>query len=127
MSEISEKPQVVTDHTDLDLDHQIIKQAAHADKLDHELGLWDAVKQHKAAAAWCMLMSASLIMEGYDLLLLNSFYALPSFLNRFGIRAANGELAIPPSWQNALSNGGLVGQISKSMEEGLHCNLLTCY
>jgi hypothetical protein len=48
-----------------------------------------------------------------SLLLLNSFYALPSFLNRFGIRAPNGALTIPPSWQNALSNGGLAGQISE--------------
>jgi hypothetical protein len=66
MSLATEQPHVVTDVTSLDLDSHLIKQAAQADKQDHELGLWDAVKQHKTAVMFSMIMSASLIMEGYE-------------------------------------------------------------
>jgi SP family general alpha glucoside:H+ symporter-like MFS transporter len=112
MSDFTEEPKVVSDFDrEGHLDRTLIHQAAAADQVDHEITLREAISQNKMAVFWCLLMSASLIMEGYDLLLLNSFYGLPSFLRKFGVVAPDGTLTIPPSWQNALSNGGLAGQI----------------
>ena len=71
------------------------------------------IDEQSADAIVNALFSCNIELWRDSLLLLNSFYALPSFLNRFGIRAPNGALTIPPSWQNALSNGGLAGQISE--------------
>ena len=38
-----------------------------------------AVKLYRPAILWSVLMSAAIIMEGYDTLLLSNFYALPAF------------------------------------------------
>ena len=112
MSSLTEEPKIVSDFDkNGHLDRDLVQQAAAASKVDHELTLREAISQNKMAVFWCMLMSTSLIMEGYDLLLLGSFYGLPSFLRKFGIHAPDGQLAIPPAWQNALSNGGLARQV----------------
>ncbi|KAI1322695.1 maltose permease [Xylariaceae sp. FL0255] len=58
-----------------------------------------------------MLLSACLIMEGYDTAVVGSYLAFPAFKNRFGIRASNGEIVIPASWQNGISGATNVGEI----------------
>lgn len=44
---------------------KLIRDAAAADKRDHDLTLWQAIKSHKKAVFWSMALSATLIMEGY--------------------------------------------------------------
>jgi SP family general alpha glucoside:H+ symporter-like MFS transporter len=57
-------------------------------------------------------------MTGFDIILINNFYAYPAFRNRFGVEQANGTFQIPAAWQAGLGNGAAVGQF---------CGLLVCH
>lgn len=46
-----------------------------------------------------MLFSTAIIMEGFDLTMINSFYALPAFQKRFGDLQPGGDYLISPAWQ----------------------------
>lgn len=52
-----------------------------------------------------------LSMEGYDVVLLGSFYALPQFNQKYGHLSSDGTYVISASWQAGLSNGAQVGEI----------------
>lgn len=41
-------------------------------------------------------------MESYGTILLNSFYAQPAFLNKFGEVGKSGKLEIPAKWQTSM-------------------------
>lgn len=43
------------------------------------MGLLTALRNYPRAAAWSILLSTSIVMVAYDTILLNSFYAYPSF------------------------------------------------
>jgi hypothetical protein len=47
---------------------------------------------------------------GFDVVLMNNFYAYPAFRNRFGVPGPNGTYQIPAKWQAGLGNGSAVGQ-----------------
>ena len=55
----------------------------------------------------------SLIMEGYDVTVVGSFYGHPAFLRRFGVPTTGNDIgyAIPAPWQSGLSNGASAGGI----------------
>ena len=69
-----------------------------------------AMKHHWRGVAWSMALSLALVMDGYDGSIVNSFYALPAFLNRFG-KDFHGKKEIPANWQTAISNIGLPGNL----------------
>jgi SP family general alpha glucoside:H+ symporter-like MFS transporter len=50
-------------------------------------------------------------MEGFDVVLLGSFYALPQFAKKYGVQAADGTYTVTAAWQAGLSNGAQVGEI----------------
>lgn len=51
-------------------------------------------------------------MEGFDVVLLGSFYALPQFNQKYGhYNEAHAAYEISASWQAGLSNGAQVGEI----------------
>lgn len=45
----------------------LVRQAEQSDAADRQLTIGQALKQYKAATFWAMILSTSLIMEGYDL------------------------------------------------------------
>ncbi|KAF9886286.1 hypothetical protein FE257_011899 [Aspergillus nanangensis] len=91
----------------------LVQQAQQSDTADRQLTIRQALKKYKKAVFWAMLLSTSLIMEGYDLVIITSFYGQTQFKNRFGVvNAKTGEKAIPASWQSGLSNSSLVGQLA---------------
>ncbi|KAK5162352.1 hypothetical protein LTS14_000699 [Recurvomyces mirabilis] len=98
---------------EVDFEH-LISQARDGDEADRELTLRQALRQYKAPVAWAMFLSLSLVMEGFDLVTINSFYGLEQFQNRFGVPnpAKPGTKLISPAWQSGLSNSALVGQIA---------------
>ena len=53
----------------------------------------------------------AIIMEGYDVILLSSFYALPQFNKKYGVLGADGTNTVPASWKSVLSNGALCGEV----------------
>jgi hypothetical protein len=45
----------------------LVRQAEQSDAADRQLTIGQALKQYKAATFWAMVLSTSLIMEGFDL------------------------------------------------------------
>jgi hypothetical protein len=59
-----------------------------------------------------MLVSSTLVMEGYDLALLGNLYASPVFNKKYGVWSeANNKYQISAAWQSGLSNGARAGEI----------------
>lgn len=50
------------------------KEAAAADEIEHKQTLAQAFAVHKKAIFWSMALSGALIMEGYDVVVIGSFY-----------------------------------------------------
>lgn len=46
---------------------ELVHQAEQSDAADRQLTIRQALKQYKAATFWAMILSTSLIMEGFDL------------------------------------------------------------
>ncbi|KFY32056.1 hypothetical protein V493_00555 [Pseudogymnoascus sp. VKM F-4281 (FW-2241)] len=92
---------------------ELIHHAEESDAADRLLTVREALKKYKRAVFWAMFLSTSLIMEGYDLVIITSFYAQSQFQNRFGLfDEASGTNLIPPAWQSGLSNSAVVGQLA---------------
>ncbi|CAG8970957.1 hypothetical protein HYALB_00000938 [Hymenoscyphus albidus] len=78
---------------------------------EQAMSLKDNVKLYWPGVLWALNVSFSLIMEGFDIVLLQSLYAMPQFNQKYGVLADDGTYTIPASWKTALSNGALCGQI----------------
>ncbi|KAL6355286.1 hypothetical protein LRP88_10872 [Fusarium phalaenopsidis] len=104
---------------DLDAYHEetanteaLASEAKVAAEAEHHMSLWDAVKTYPKAIGWSVLLSSTLIMEGYDLALLGNLYASPVFNQKFGTyNAATEEYQVSAAWQSGLSNGARAGEI----------------
>lgn len=84
------------------------KQAA---RKEQSMTLWQALRLYPKAVGWSVLLSSTLIMEGYDLTLLGSMYASPAFNKKYRVQSAPSKWTVPASWQSALSNGAQVGKV----------------
>ncbi|KAJ5557156.1 hypothetical protein N7513_002743 [Penicillium frequentans] len=92
---------------------ELIHQAEQSDAADRQLTIRQALKKYKKAVFWAMFLSTSLIMEGYDLVIITSFYGQTQFKKRFGVwDPVSQSNLIPASWQSGLSNSALVGQLA---------------
>ncbi|KAF3759898.1 putative MFS alpha-glucoside transporter [Cryphonectria parasitica EP155] len=92
--------------------HDLIRQAQESDAADKKLTIRGAIKKYKKACFWAMILSTSLIMEGYDLVIITSFYGQTQFQTRFGTYdAALQKYAISAEWQSVLSNSAVIGQL----------------
>ncbi|KAI6086819.1 putative MFS alpha-glucoside transporter [Hypoxylon rubiginosum] len=93
----------------------VIRNARLATEKEHRMTLWQGLRLYPKAIAWSVLISTCIVMEGYDISLVNNFYAFPQFNQKYGvpITAADGSVTyqVPASWQAGLSNGAVVGEI----------------
>ena len=88
------------------------EDAKEADDSERGMPLTTALKTYPKAAAWSLLVSTTLIMEGYDTAILGAFYALPVFQKEFGSQdAQTGEWEILASWQIGLTLCYMAGEI----------------
>lgn len=93
--------------------------ARQAAEEEHALTFLQAIRKYPKAVVWSVLLSTSIIMEGYDVVLVSSFYAQPSFCDRYGEwDAASNSYQISASWQNGLSNATAVGTIIGAFANG---------
>lgn len=77
-----------------------------------DLGVFKAFKLHWKAALWSMGISTCLVMEGYDLVIINSFFGQNDFIQRFGtLIPGTDKKEITAPWQSGLSNSALCGEI----------------
>jgi SP family general alpha glucoside:H+ symporter-like MFS transporter len=106
------------DHVPEDMmkDTILAKQAAED---EHNLTVLGAIRKYPKAVLWSALLSTSIIMEGYDIVLMSSFYAQPSFSKHYGeYVAATDSYQISATWQNGLSNAVSVGTIVGAFANG---------
>lgn len=75
--------------------------ANEANSEEKSMTLKQALLIYPKAALWSILVSTTLVMEGYDTALLNALYALPVFQRKFG--TLNGRVLT-----KLLPNGRLV-------------------
>ncbi|KAI1801787.1 sugar transporter [Daldinia bambusicola] len=97
---------------DLLRDETLVSDAKNAADAEQEMSLLKAVRLYPKAIGWSVLLSSTLIMEGYDLVLLGSLYASPAFNKKFGTYdAKNDKWVVSAAWQSGLSNGARAGEI----------------
>ncbi|KAL4723473.1 hypothetical protein ACLX1H_009108 [Fusarium chlamydosporum] len=90
----------------------LASEAKVAAEAEHHMTLWEAVKTYPKAIGWSVLLSTTLIMEGYDLALLGNLYASPVFNKKFGTyNPEKDKFAVSAEWQSGLSNGARAGEI----------------
>jgi SP family general alpha glucoside:H+ symporter-like MFS transporter len=99
------------DTSSLQSDDIALKQAKEAASEETSLTLIEGIRKYPNAVLWSVFLSTTLIMEGYDVALLNSFFAFPSFTEKYGYQLPDGKYEIPAAWQAGLSNGIQCGEI----------------
>ncbi|RSL85679.1 hypothetical protein CEP52_016062 [Fusarium oligoseptatum] len=95
-------------------------QAQAANEHEHSLTVRQALKGYPWAVAWSLTVSLSIIMEGYDTILIGSLYAYPTFARRFGsLDESTGTYQIPTPWQSAMGSGPQAGAIIGALINGI--------
>ncbi|KAF7716550.1 MFS-type Sugar/inositol transporter [Penicillium ucsense] len=89
-----------------------VGEARQAMAEEREQSLWQALRDNRKAVAWSVLISMSIIMEGYDTILMGNFFAYPRFQEKYG--QYTGEKhgwQVSAPWQTGLSMASTVGCI----------------
>ncbi|KAM0201239.1 hypothetical protein ACHAPA_002411 [Fusarium lateritium] len=114
--------------TDAGLDHlknvglhdkALANEALEATADEHSYGVWQGFKTYKRAAFWSMIISTTVIMEGYDVTLLGSFYGYPRFREKYGVWLddENGY-QISSNWQQRFNCLGALANIIGALLNG---------
>ncbi|KKY39786.1 putative maltose permease mal31 [Diaporthe ampelina] len=94
-------------------------EAARATAAEHSMTLRQGLKTHKKAAIWSVLISATIIMEGYDTQLLGNFWGYNAFRQKFGEYSGEEHgWQITSAWQAGLNDISGVGNIIGAMLNG---------
>jgi SP family general alpha glucoside:H+ symporter-like MFS transporter len=97
---------------DVYLDSDNIKrEAVENTERETNMPFFEALRKYRKAVMWSCLLSASLIMEGFDHSYISGFYGFTEFQRRYGELQPNGKYAIPAKWQTAISDGVIASEI----------------
>jgi SP family general alpha glucoside:H+ symporter-like MFS transporter len=98
---------------------QTTADANKATQSEQNMTLREGLRLYPKAVAWSVLLSAAIIMEGFDKVLIANLMAVPAFKQRFGSPIANGSFEITAAWQAGLTNGAYVGEMLGLMINGI--------
>ncbi|KAL1890118.1 hypothetical protein Sste5346_008410 [Sporothrix stenoceras] len=90
----------------------VANDTAEASSISREpdLTIHQAVRVYRKAILWCLVTSACVIMEGYDMILIGNFFAYPTFAAKYGqFVDDNGQHQLSAAWMAALANAAPVG------------------
>lgn len=73
---------------------KIIQNAKAATDKERNMSLLQGIKLYPKAVAWSVLISTCIAMEGYDISLVNNFYAFPQFNKKYGTQLADGSYQV---------------------------------
>ncbi|KIX03198.1 uncharacterized protein Z518_06750 [Rhinocladiella mackenziei CBS 650.93] len=90
---------------------RLAEDSARAAEAEHRLGLVTSLKTYRKAVAWSILLSLTVVMEGFDTYLLGSLFAYEPFRQAFGAPQPDNSYQLTAAWQTGLSNAPRVGQI----------------
>jgi SP family general alpha glucoside:H+ symporter-like MFS transporter len=113
-----EKQQPTHEHTEF-TGKMLNEDARLATQTEHEMNWWQGIKTYRKAVFWSVIVSASIIMEGYDTTLIGSFYGYPAFQKKYGTfygGKAGWQLSGP--WQAGISDIQAVGNIIGALGNG---------
>ncbi|GES59667.1 Sugar transporter [Aspergillus terreus] len=94
-------------------------EAKQATDEEHEQTLWQALRANRKAVAWSVLISLSIVMEGYDTILMGNFFAYPTFQQKYGQyygERIGWQVSAP--WQTGLSMASTVGCVFGGLLNG---------
>ncbi|KAM0234723.1 hypothetical protein ACHAPO_006087 [Fusarium lateritium] len=89
----------------------VIDHARSAANKEQNMTLMQGIKLYPKAVAWSILISTCIVMEGFDIVLVNNFYAFPQWNKKYGTLQPDGTYQVSAAWQAGLSNGANVGSI----------------
>lgn len=89
----------------------LIESSRAAASAEHRMTFLQGLRLYPKAMGWSALLSLTIVMEAYDLSIINSFFAFPEFKQSYGIKQPNGTFQVGTAWQSALTNGGVAGEI----------------
>lgn len=103
---------VAAHHVEETLGHGAIIEAKQAADDEHSQTLWQALKANRTAVGWSVMVSMSVVMEGYDTILIGNFYGYPMFKKKYGHWAGTKDgYQISAPWQTGLGMASTVGAI----------------
>lgn len=115
----------------------LVDEAQEAADQERSMGVWQSIKTYPKACGWSVLASTALVMEGYDLVVIGSFFGFREFIHevtihvastdrrkaefqkKYGTPTGDGNYVVSVAWQSGLSNGALVGEILGLMACGI--------
>ncbi|KAH8703986.1 putative maltose permease [Talaromyces proteolyticus] len=117
-SEINVEKSAAT-HLEDTLGSGAIIEAKRASDEEHSQTLWQAINANRKAVAWSMLISLSIVMEGYDVVLIGNFFAYPQFTHMYG-QDYGGKTGwqISTPWQSGLNMSSTIGTIFGGLLNG---------
>jgi SP family general alpha glucoside:H+ symporter-like MFS transporter len=82
--------------------------------------LWEGIKLHRKAVSWSVIVivSSSIIMEGYDTTLIGSFYGYPMFQKKYGEYTAASGWQLTTRWMTGIGDIQSVGNLIGAMLNG---------
>ncbi|KAI6360735.1 hypothetical protein MCOR25_006685 [Pyricularia grisea] len=101
----------------------LVDKAAHDAVHQHDTTIRQSIKYYRWAIFWCLAVSVTVIMEGYDAILLSNFWAYPTFQRKYGNWVGVSETTrsgyqLTPGWQAALGNGAGIGSFFGAFADG---------
>ncbi|KAK6541812.1 hypothetical protein TWF694_007593 [Orbilia ellipsospora] len=119
-TQVDEKGDISVQHYDnVDLNNKALNEGAkQATYAEHNLTFMQAIKTYKRAAIWSILISTTVIMEGYDVTLLGSFFGYPAFQKKYGYLTPDNGYQIDANWMSNLNVIAAVGNIIGAMLNG---------
>jgi SP family general alpha glucoside:H+ symporter-like MFS transporter len=100
-------------------DAQTTANANKATQSERNMTLMQGLRLYPKAVAWSVLLSAAIIMEGFDKVLIANLLAVPAFKRKFGSPLPNGSYEVTAAWQAGLTNGAYVGEMLGLMINGV--------
>lgn len=73
---------------------QTVLDAKRASDSEHSMSLMQGIRLYPKAIAWSILISTCIAMEGYDVALVNNFYAFETFNRKYGVEISPGVFEV---------------------------------
>lgn len=74
---------------------KMVEDAKAATDKEQNMTLLQGIRTYPKAVAWSVLISTCIAMEGYDISLVNNFYAFPTFNRKYGELMPDGSYQVP--------------------------------
>lgn len=89
-----------------------------ATQAEQKLSFLGGCHLYPKAIAWSFILSSTLIMEGFDTLLIFNFFTYPAFKQKYGKPTPDSEHEISSTWQFGLTTAAEAGEIVGLLANG---------